>query len=1593
MRLMKNKKAVVKASITVFSLLAVSAVILFAAGVFAGTHISTIKITSCTTIGNLGECIIAGGIIDHDFDVEVCNDVGSPDGIREFRIYYEWEDFTDFTDVDCLAKTGWDKAVLTTIWGKACIYSSEAESNNIEPGECTDFGFDADTPEEGSCRTLRFETTDEDTPIGDVNRIDAQVCVDADDPLTTKSFIGPYKIENGVEWIDGVTEIELIAIDPEPHPAGVDKTWYMNVIDLTEDSCWNQEEFCNPITEWPGQYLEGYSPYDEVKCINSGQELCSENYEPNTNDWYDCVEGYAYNKCNIDPLWKLYRGTPISKDEESCHMLQFFSIDKVGKVENYKTNCFFVDKTPPIITKEVGEPNLPCGDGEECDYFISSETDITLTCEDQEPHPSNDVTIYWRYKVDEDGDGFGDESFGQIFSENAGEAVFNFPEPSMHQLEYWCVDAVEKESEHFFEIDKVDNEPPEITKKMIGLDNFGDCPPQDEDDVCYVADNGRNGVSITVHDPEPHPVNEVSCRYELWWNGQNIADVPNTFGGEGKEIIFHEDSTHTLKIWCEDALGNEIYDEEEFLVDSTPPETTKRYVGTQYPNPIIEGQTPYPHWINSTTLVELSATDEKVGVGKTYWRNTVVDNIYCQTEASGCTTATGSGDFKEYIEPFNKPEESCHLIEYYSVDKLGNAETPKKQCVYVDNKAPIASKYIGNPKIECDEGQSCDYYVSQETPISLICQDQQPHPVDHNFVWYRYKVSDDCENLESAEWTEWVDPLVGKEIHFEEDSCHQLEWYCVDALGNKGEVQSEIDIVDSKAPEIEKEIIGPYVMCDGSEDGEDGNGGEPASSVPSPGTNLRQINGTYSQPCSINTGIAFDGTNLIMSCWDHNNLDFLNPVDGSLDHTLDIPGYSGLHANAWDGSRNKLWQCAEHNKVLLVDTSDGSSVLYTHDGIQCTDGLAYDGSDDTLWISPDVSGTIYHYKINGDSTLTQIGSFSLSGKIGNCGNSGIAVGGEKLYLANNGCSEIYEVTKDLSSSTLFASFPERLEDMECDDITFASQGVGAIWSQDAYDRKINAYAIPQGQCGFGGLPPEPQKDCFIIDGVTEIHVDAFDPEPHPVDDVMCEWGYTWNEQFYGWFEEELPFVISGWEESKHDLEIHCWDALGNEIRDIETFFVDKTPPVIEKTYEGPYFSVEGVEWINSDTQILMSAYDPEPHPSGLDSLEYRITLVGDEACRNRELCQETQGIGDWTEYNDESNVNINEESCHLIEITATDNVEKTSTHKQCVFVDNSAPEPNKTVGEIKTTWDGKDSVFYPNETQYCWSNDENEIECWRVTLDTPITLDCQDPEPHPVDHEQTCFMIGLDGEDATEQYCENLEGSMNENGYCCGFEAPYEFNFAEESEHNLKFYCEDALGNAGEIDEEKFKVFGKMWEIPLYKKWNLISVPFDPLNTSVEKVFQEIDENINAVWTYNGEEGKWYVYRPGVDDGDETNNLKNIETGVGYWVMSLEDDSLVVGGSLLSPGPVVPPSNNLADGWNLIGHYGTDSKQVYCSLYSLIDTSIGYPRWSSLYGYDSLGDEFEGLNPWDDTEPGKGYWIEMDVEDLYTPSTLCWGFP
>jgi len=159
-------------------------------------------------------------------------------------------------------------------------------------------------------------------------------------------------------------------------------------------------------------------------------------------------------------------------------------------------------------------------------------------------------------------------------------------------------------------------------------------------------------------------------------------------------------------------------------------------------------------------------------------------------------------------------------------------------------------------------------------------------------------------------------------------------------------------------------------------------------------------------------------------------------------------------------------------------TADGTATFLFNgaSGLDICDGIAWNTADNTIYQSPDVSGTIHQFNTSG----TQINSFSSPP---GCPNSGLAVGGASLFAACNGTLTVHQLDK--STGAVFTSFPSagtRTEDLECDPITFAAMGKDAMWSKDAFTDQFFAFEIPDGTCGFAGGPPVVPAKCS--DGST-----------------------------------------------------------------------------------------------------------------------------------------------------------------------------------------------------------------------------------------------------------------------------------------------------------------------------------------------------------------------------------------------------------------------------------------------------------------------------------------------------------------------------
>lgn len=119
-------------------------------------------------------------------------------------------------------------------------------------------------------------------------------------------------------------------------------------------------------------------------------------------------------------------------------------------------------------------------------------------------------------------------------------------------------------------------------------------------------------------------------------------------------------------------------------------------------------------------------------------------------------------------------------------------------------------------------------------------------------------------------------------------------------------------------------------------------------------------------------GIAYDGTNLLLSCRGSNVVQRVNAASGANDGPIMVTGVTDLAALTWDPNRNRLWACDNTNLVVAINMTTGAvdpSITPFVAAAGCIDGMHYDVCDDTMWLTPGqppfTDNTVYHYRLNG----------------------------------------------------------------------------------------------------------------------------------------------------------------------------------------------------------------------------------------------------------------------------------------------------------------------------------------------------------------------------------------------------------------------------------------------------------------------------------------------------------------------------------------------------------------------------------------------------------------------------------------------------
>jgi hypothetical protein len=253
-------------------------------------------------------------------------------------------------------------------------------------------------------------------------------------------------------------------------------------------------------------------------------------------------------------------------------------------------------------------------------------------------------------------------------------------------------------------------------------------------------------------------------------------------------------------------------------------------------------------------------------------------------------------------------------------------------------------------------------------------------------------------------------------------------------------------------------------------------------------------------PTSVAPSVAFDGKNLYYADYGTSRMHRIDvpPAGGTRAATghIDIQvigAPSGIMTIAYDKGRDKFWAVGGDGlSVYLLTKTGAATKIFTIDPVADRPGfvattfvaetkIAYDGTDDTIWYSPDATARIYHYRTTADALGTaslvdgtpyidvNVPPNDMSPQCSYSQSSGVAVGGANLFIDIIGCPYYFEYTKTgkkVAAHKYNFVGTQSVQDLECDNVSYP---VPVIWFRDGYNPHIRAFEQPVGTpCAYGG---------------------------------------------------------------------------------------------------------------------------------------------------------------------------------------------------------------------------------------------------------------------------------------------------------------------------------------------------------------------------------------------------------------------------------------------------------------------------------------------------------------------------------------------
>jgi hypothetical protein len=405
---------------------------------------------------------------------------------------------------------------------------------------------------------------------------------------------------------------------------------------------------------------------------------------------------------------------------------------------------------------------------------VGLNTEITIHGDDLfGPCSVGSYTIHYQYYIDDLG--VWTEEF---VGDNSMPVTFNFEEDCVHILEWWVVDNLGTESEHYFQEYHVDVTPP-TSSKEVGECSYstGTTSTGNTVDIVFVVDTSASMdgewavmdavLSGIVDDIVASGTDLSVCIYGLNEDKGSDGNYPNIEAySELMDITYYNGATQ--------------------------PQIPAVHEDREDWGPGVSWVALFHPWRVDSVRVVIPISDE------------------CPFNGGATQDADDIATIAEGIALCNANDVTVYG--FYSNGYSSNSlDLMTDLCESTGGEAYYFDETNADLFAENFEGilaHVTSSYVSLQTPLTFTAEDDLS-PCMSGFSHYEYRISWDADhNLEfegSEIAVDWIEVYENPWIFtFTEESLHMIEWRAVDNLGNKKDIHSQYHFVDTLTPVIDR---------------------------------------------------------------------------------------------------------------------------------------------------------------------------------------------------------------------------------------------------------------------------------------------------------------------------------------------------------------------------------------------------------------------------------------------------------------------------------------------------------------------------------------------------------------------------------------------------------------------------------------------------------------------------------------------------------------------------------------------------------------------------------------------------------------------